>query len=332
MVNCLLVKLLIVSECNLPAETDEFSCLPHYFPGTRHRFCMELFSLSVALVILFGDTLAAVLPLLTPNEYKLLGFFIILPTVFLPLRLLSLTSLISVLSTLVLILSIVTDSFLKTTAPGSIRDPMPTSWGVEDWEKVPLSFGLLMSGFAGHAVLPSLARDMAEPEHFDRMVDTAYVSYSFRCGMGTYAHVPASYFFFAVLVRQVVATVIYSVIAAIGYLMFGSNISEEVRPCLLHSSPCIFSHRLIALDPSRLSTFPNAAVDTLSHFTIQITKNLISTPGFPAWLNQLALWMIVLSPVSKFALSTRPVSSRSIFISFSLLCEVPRTAMLIKRL
>lgn len=100
----------------------------------------------------------------------------ILPTVFLPLRLLSLTSLISVLSTFVLIFSVIADSLIKPSAPGSLWDPMPTTWGVSNWEKVPLSFGLLMSGFAGHAVLPSLARDMAEPKDFDRMVDTAYVS------------------------------------------------------------------------------------------------------------------------------------------------------------
>lgn len=31
------------------------------------------------------------------------------------------------------------------------------------------------------------------------------------------------------------------------------------------------------------------------------------TPGFPPLLNKIALWMIVLSPLTKFALCTRPV-------------------------
>jgi len=33
------------------------------------------------------------------------------------------------------------------------------------------------------------------------------------------------------------------------------------------------------------------------------------TPGFPPLLNKIALWMIVLSPLTKFALCTRPVRS-----------------------
>lgn len=45
---------------------------------------------------------------------------------------------------------------------------MPTSWTPE-WDKLPLVFGLLMAGFSGHAVVPSLARDMAEPERFDEV-------------------------------------------------------------------------------------------------------------------------------------------------------------------
>jgi hypothetical protein len=39
----------------------------------------------------------------------------------------------------------------------------------------------------------------------------------------------------------------------------------------------------------------------------QITKDLARTPGFPPLLNQIALWTIVLNPVTKFALATRPV-------------------------
>jgi vesicular inhibitory amino acid transporter len=40
----------------------------------------------------------------------------------------------------------------------------------------------------------------------------------------------------------------------------------------------------------------------------QVSKDLLNTPGYNPYLNQIALWMLVISPLSKFALSTRPVS------------------------
>lgn len=98
----------------------------------------------------------------------------ILPTVFLPLRLLSFTSLIGVMGTFTLLISVLIDSLVKAEYPGSIRDPAPTSLGPM-WSQLPLSFGLLLAGFSGHAVVPSLARDMAEPERFDSVSHTEFL-------------------------------------------------------------------------------------------------------------------------------------------------------------
>jgi vesicular inhibitory amino acid transporter len=36
--------------------------------------------------------------------------------------------------------------------------------------------GLLIAGFGGHAIIPSLAIDMKSPEKFDRVVNWAFVS------------------------------------------------------------------------------------------------------------------------------------------------------------
>ena len=48
-------------------------------------FCMELFSLSVAFVVLFGDTLHAVLGYFSSNQYKALCFLMfVLPLTRLP--------------------------------------------------------------------------------------------------------------------------------------------------------------------------------------------------------------------------------------------------------
>ncbi|ELU41605.1 transmembrane amino acid transporter domain-containing protein [Rhizoctonia solani AG-1 IA] len=58
--------------------------------------------------------------------------------------------------------------------------------------------------FAGHAVIPSLARDMAEPEHFDSMINWAFF----------------------------VATLVYGIVGAGGYVMFGRDVSDEVSKAL----------------------------------------------------------------------------------------------------
>lgn len=66
---------------------------------------------------------------------------------------------------------------------------------------MPLSFGLMMAGFAGHAVFPNIYRDMQEPKHYDRMVDITYI----------------------------LTVTVYVVMAIAGYLMFGSETMQEVN-------------------------------------------------------------------------------------------------------
>ena len=119
-----------------------------------------------------------------------------MPTVFMPLRLLSFTSLLGILSTLTLLGVVVIDGSLKARAPGSLREPSATSAG-PDWRHMPLAFGLIMSGFSGHAVMPSLARDMRDPARFDSMINISYL----------------------------VSFALYLLMAVCGYLMYGRSIS-----------------------------------------------------------------------------------------------------------
>lgn len=58
----------------------------------------------------------------------------------------------------------------------------------------------MMAGFAGHAVFPSIYRDMQEPKQYDRMVNITYG----------------------------ITTAVYLTMAAAGYLMFGSQTMQEV--------------------------------------------------------------------------------------------------------
>lgn len=57
----------------------------------------------------------------------------------------------------------------------------------------------MMAGFAGHAVFPSIYRDMQDPKMYDRMVDITYV----------------------------ITFLVYVAMAAAGYLMFGTTTMQE---------------------------------------------------------------------------------------------------------
>ncbi|KAF7373238.1 Aa-trans domain-containing protein [Mycena sanguinolenta] len=202
-------------------------------------FCLELFAVSVILVTLYADSLNSLLPQYSSNTYKLWGIFILIPTVFLPLSLLSYTSILGIISTILVVVVILVDGVSKTDAPGSLWNPAETSLGIDNWNHLGIAFGLFMAGFSGHAVIPSLARDMVDPSEFNKMIDWAFL----------------------------VATFIYALIGCAGYMMFGNSVSQE------------------------------------------ISMDLLSTPGYNAALNQAALWMLVISPLSKFALTTQPLNT-----------------------
>lgn len=202
-------------------------------------FCLELFSVSVILVTLYADSLHAIIPYYSSNTYKLWGLLILIPTVFLPLSLLSYTSILGIVSTILMIAVILIDGATKKDQPGSLWSPAETSLGIESWRHLGIAYGLFMAGFSGHAVIPSLVRDMEDPSEFDKMITWAFV----------------------------VATLIYGLIGYAGYIMFGISVSEE------------------------------------------ISMDLLRTPGYNPALNQACLWMLVISPMSKFALATQPLNA-----------------------
>src|SRR5205823_13375440 len=92
------------------------------------------------------------------------------------------------------------DGFTKLEPPGSLLKPMYTYLFPPNWMTLPLAFGLINSAFAGHAVFPSLYRDMAKPESYIHMVNYSYL----------------------------ITSMIYITVAMGGYLMFGSETMEEV--------------------------------------------------------------------------------------------------------
>ena len=167
---------------------------------------LEMFMVAVALVILFSDSMAALVfgqgqeP--SPSWlllFKVLGFGVSVPTLFLPLSFLSPVSLMGLISIVVLSVVLAIDGLIKSSAPGSLWDPSPTTWAPQ-WSGFGLGFGLLMSGFSAHPIIPSLYRDMQQPALFGHMIDLAYLT----------------------------AVGLYMAVASMGYLMFGSLVSDEV--------------------------------------------------------------------------------------------------------
>ncbi|KAK9899790.1 hypothetical protein P389DRAFT_4127 [Cystobasidium minutum MCA 4210] len=200
-------------------------------------FCLEISALCVALIILLGDSLAIIFPL-KPVYFKLIGFACLFPTLFLPLRYLSVASLIGIISVVTLTGTVLVDGIISHEQPGSLRHPMPTSIGPQ-WRMLPISFGLVMSGFGGHAVFPSLARDIKNPQDFNKVCNLAFL----------------------------VATTFYLLMGTVGYLMFGHTVTDE------------------------------------------ITRDLLHTPTLPRKLNLVAVAMVAITPVCKYAISSTPLDS-----------------------
>ncbi|KAG2171796.1 hypothetical protein INT43_008176 [Umbelopsis isabellina] len=200
-------------------------------------FMLELIAASVALIVLFADSLHILFPTVDTVTFKILAFIILTPTTYLAIRHLSYTSFVGILSSFTLVAVVCYDGATKTEHPGSLSDPMPTSLFPVHWMTLPLAFGQMAAGFAGHATFPSVYRDMAHPEDFNQVVNYTYLATS----------------------------LIYAFMAASGYLMFGENV-------------------------------------------LVITENMMQTPGFNQVLNKLAVWLIVINPFTKYALTLSGVN------------------------
>ncbi|CEP10193.1 hypothetical protein [Parasitella parasitica] len=208
-------------------------------------FVVELMTIGVAMVVLLGDGIVSLFPSTDMISIRIASFIGLTPMLFLPIRKLAYTSLIGIISCTCLVTIVIYDGISKIEKPGSLLDPMTfqilqyTEIIPSEMYNIPLSFGLMMAGFAGHAVFPAIYRDMEDPKRYESMVDITYI----------------------------ITVGVYITMAIAGYMMFGLETMQEV-----------------------------------------ITQNLASTPGYSKWVNRLAIWLIVLTPIAKYGLMMNPVS------------------------
>lgn len=172
---------------------------------TSFLFCLELLGACVALVVLFADSLYALIPGLSILEWKIVCGIVLIPLNFLPLRFLSVTSILGIISCTSIVLLICLDGLIKPDSPGSLRQPAHTTLFPENWATLPLSFGLIMSPWGGHGVFPNIYRDMRHPRKYGKSLWATYIfTFSLDCSM-----------------------------AIIGWLMFGDSVHDEVTANIL---------------------------------------------------------------------------------------------------
>ncbi|PGG95375.1 solute carrier family 32 (vesicular inhibitory amino acid transporter) [Blastomyces parvus] len=187
------------------ADLAYISFGPHARIVTSLLFCLELMGACVALVVLFADSIDALIPGLGALRWKLICGAILIPMNFVPLRLLSLSSILGIFCCTSIVLIIFVDGIIKPESPGSLRDPARTSLLPENWSAVPLSFGLIMSPWGGHSVFPNIYKDMRHPHKYGTSLWVTYI------------------FTFLLDLAMAVA----------GWLMFGPNVRDEITSNIL---------------------------------------------------------------------------------------------------
>lgn len=193
--------------------------------GSRGRalisclFTLDLLGSGVSLLILFGDSLNALVPRYSSNFFKLVGFLAVTPGVFIPLSILSAISLLGITSTIGTVVIIALCGLSKKEAPGSLIDRMPTELWPESFKSFCLSIGLLSACWGGHAVFPNLKSDMRHPAKFKDCLKTTYK----------------------------ITTITDIGSSVVGYLMFGNIVDDEItRNVLLTEGYPSFVYVLIS--------------------------------------------------------------------------------------
>ncbi|CAI6333334.1 unnamed protein product [Periconia digitata] len=182
----------VLAKClDVDSSLITFADLAYVSFGSKARiavsilFSLELLAACVALVVLFADSMNDLVPGWGVIAWKIVCGIILIPLVFLPLRLLSFTSILGVLSCFGITIAIFVDGLIKPDSPGSLRQPATQYLFPENWMTIPLSIGLLMSPWGGHSVFPNVYRDMRHPYKYRKAVNITYIfTYLIDTGMG----------------------------------------------------------------------------------------------------------------------------------------------------
>lgn len=205
----------LLSEC---MDTDPTLCtyadIGYKAFGPRARlfvsllFTVELLGVGVSLMVLFADSLNALFPSISLVQFKFIAFLVLTPFSFLPLRILSHISLIGIISTISLVFLIFFSGLIKTTAPGSLIDPAPSSFYPPSLLNLLASYGIILGPFGSHSLFPALKADLITPQKFEKCLKTTY-------SVGFFADASMTY---------------------LGFFMFGAGLLNEITQSVLLTS------------------------------------------------------------------------------------------------
>ncbi|CAG8790831.1 5612_t:CDS:2, partial [Dentiscutata erythropus] len=161
---------------------------------------IELIAIAISLVILIGDSLQILFPDISIVYLKIIAWMILVPLSLIDIRSLSYFSLLGILSAIFLTFVVIINGFTTFEQPGSLFNPMNTELWPTDLNTLPLSFGLIIAGFSGHSIFPSIYLNMKTPSKYLKAINISYT----------------------------ISTVVYLLIAVCGYLMFGNLTKPEI--------------------------------------------------------------------------------------------------------
>lgn len=168
-------------------------------------FVLELMMSNMALIILFGDSVHSLIPSVSKTLAQAIIALGVLPLNLVPIRYLSLTSILGICCIIATMLLVFVDGLLKTDGPGSLWTPRGVQALPNSGWAIAASFGLFMAPLGGHPIFPAIYRDMRHPQKYQAAIRTTY---SFTFGLNT-------------------------TMIALGCLMFGHTVCNEVTKNIL---------------------------------------------------------------------------------------------------
>mmetsp|Transcript_14392 Transcript_14392/g.21864 ORF Transcript_14392/g.21864 Transcript_14392/m.21864 type:complete len:548 (+) Transcript_14392:165-1808(+) len=152
---------------------------------------LELWGGACSRIILQGSNLNKIFPSIPEHIFMIACTILVLPTVFIGMEALSYLSMLGLLSSFLLLVGII--------AMGSVRG-IADDTEIVRWHGLPITFGVILFSYSGHAVFPQIYREMKDKNEYNKAVDTAfYVSFVF-----------------------------YGLMASGGYLFYGALVHDQV--------------------------------------------------------------------------------------------------------
>ncbi|CDK26235.1 unnamed protein product [Kuraishia capsulata CBS 1993] len=161
-------------------------------------FLLDLMGAGVSMVVLFADSMGG-------RVWKIAICSLLFFLNFLPLSVLSFLSFLGILCTSAVVVLVFVCGLLQSSPPGSLLSPVATNLWPSSWVEFFVSLGIFMAPWGGHVIFPELKRDMHSQSKYPTCVD---ITFAF-------------------------AYTTDAVIGALGFLMYGEGVLDEITQNLL---------------------------------------------------------------------------------------------------